>query len=127
MRGKHDVAIQTICELFRLTPRAVRYYETIGLIEAGRGQGNIRVFDGEARERLRWISLLRRVGVPLADVSRVLGVLDERALVGGEVRDVLVRRSEVLRRELAAVEDEIATLQNEPQVAEPAQVARRSR
>ncbi len=61
-----------IQSLFGMTPRAIRYYEIVGLIEATRTRTNARVFDAKARERLRWIARLRAAGVSLEGIREVV-------------------------------------------------------
>jgi DNA-binding transcriptional MerR regulator len=61
-----------LAELFGLTPRAIRHYESRGLISPARDRLNRRVFDAVSRRRLQLIAVLRRAGVPLQDVREVL-------------------------------------------------------
>jgi MerR family transcriptional regulator, thiopeptide resistance regulator len=56
-----------------LTVRTLRYYEEIGLLAAsGRSGGGHRLYAVADVERLYRICLLRRLGLPLAEVGRVL-------------------------------------------------------
>lgn len=56
-----------------LTVRTLRYYEEIGLLPAsGRSGGGHRLYSVSDVERLYRICLLRRLGLPLAEVGRVL-------------------------------------------------------
>jgi DNA-binding transcriptional MerR regulator/uncharacterized glyoxalase superfamily protein PhnB len=56
-----------------LTVRTLRYYEEIGLLAASsRSGGGHRLYSAADVERLYRICLLRRLGLPLADVGRVL-------------------------------------------------------
>jgi DNA-binding transcriptional MerR regulator len=56
-----------------LTVRTLRYYEEIGLLAAsGRSGGGHRLYSRSDVERLYRICLLRRLGLPLAEVGRVL-------------------------------------------------------
>ncbi len=56
-----------------LTVRTLRYYEEIGLLAASaRSAGGHRLYSAADVERLYRICLLRRLGLPLAEVGRAL-------------------------------------------------------
>lgn len=101
------------CRLFGMTPRALRFYEEKGLIEARRDRLNHRYYDGWTRQKLAWISRLRSVSLSLRDIRQVLEA-EQRAGAGSQtaLRKLLVRREE-LARELAAVDALIPALQGE--------------
>ena len=50
---------------FAITARALRHYESCGLVEAGRDRLNCRVYDATAVERIGLIAALRRAWVSL--------------------------------------------------------------
>jgi DNA-binding transcriptional MerR regulator len=64
-----------------LTPRAIRYYEEIGLLTpAGRTEGDHRLFSQADVERLQTIKSLRDdAGFSLSDIGALLADEDERA------------------------------------------------
>ena len=66
--------IQEVAEDTGLTPRAIRYYEEVGLLApAGRSEGAYRLYDGEDLERLRFIRGLRDdAGFSLAEIRQLL-------------------------------------------------------
>ncbi|HEX5465671.1 MAG TPA: MerR family transcriptional regulator [Candidatus Limnocylindrales bacterium] len=72
--------IREVARLVGLTPRAIRYYEGLGLIEpAARSSGAYRLFSDHDIERLRRIKALREdAGFSLAEIGRF--VADEEAL-----------------------------------------------
>jgi MerR family transcriptional regulator, repressor of the yfmOP operon len=65
----HEVAAET-----GLTPRTIRYYEELGLLEpAARSEGAYRLYDAEDLERLRFIRGLRDdAGFSLAEIGQLL-------------------------------------------------------
>jgi DNA-binding transcriptional MerR regulator len=71
--------IQEVAAEIGLTPRSIRYYEEIGLLEpAARSDGDYRLFDDDDVERLRFIKGLRDdAGFSLAEIGALLE--DERA------------------------------------------------
>ncbi len=87
-----------------LTPRAIRYYEEIGLLEpAARSDGAYRLFDAEDMARLRFIKGLREdAGFSLAEIRQLLE--DEAARARFRVRyrtttDPAERREDPARRD----------------------------
>jgi DNA-binding transcriptional MerR regulator len=70
--------IQEVAAETGLTPRAIRYYEELGLLEpAARSEGAYRLYDAEDLERLRFIHGLRDdAGFSLAEIGQLLE--DER-------------------------------------------------
>ncbi len=114
LRRIHDVAKEV-----GLTPRAIRYYEALGLLPpSARSEGDYRLFDDAAVERLRAIKALRDdAGFSLAEIGQLLADEDERAarraryhetedpaerrrLLGGELERV-ERHIELLRGKIA--------------------------
>lgn len=93
--------IQDVARQVGLTPRAIRYYEGLGLIEpSARSAGDFRLFSGEDVERLQRIKALRDdAGFSLAEIGRYLA--DEAALA--QVKAAYRQTSDTAeRRRLAA-------------------------
>jgi MerR family transcriptional regulator, repressor of the yfmOP operon len=106
--------IQEVAGDTGLTPRAIRYYEEIGLLApAARSDGAYRLYDGEDLERLRFIRGLRDdAGFSLAEIGQLLE--DEQARTRNRqtfrsTDDVVERRAIVLDN-LDRVDRQVATL-----------------
>ncbi len=105
----HDVAAET-----GLTPRAIRYYEELGLLApAARSEGAYRLYDAEDLERLRFIRGLRDdAGFSLAEIGQLLE--DEQARTRNRVKFRTSRNAGERRRividALERVDRQIATL-----------------
>ena len=71
--------IQEVAAETGLAPRAIRYYEELGLLApAARSDGAYRLYDGEDLDRLRFIRGLRDdAGFSLAEIGQLLE--DEQA------------------------------------------------
>ncbi len=71
----------TIGELARvagLTPRAIRHYERLGLIQVPvRTDSNYRLFDLDSVERARFIAKSRSLGFSIAEVAGLLRAMDD--------------------------------------------------
>ena len=61
-----------------LTPRAIRYYERLGLIRPpARTLSNYRVFDMVAEERLRFVANCRALGFSIEEIQDLLRIMDD--------------------------------------------------
>ncbi|MGA0604657.1 MerR family transcriptional regulator [Phenylobacterium sp. VNQ135] len=104
IREPDRLAVTEARRLFRLTGRALRYYEELGLIVAHRNSNNVRWYDAVGRRRLEWIARLKRF-VPLHDIAEVLRAEEQE---GGRGRALALRH---LERRRVALEDELARLE----------------
>jgi MerR family transcriptional regulator, repressor of the yfmOP operon len=107
--------IQEVAAETGLTPRAIRYYEQLGLLApAARSEGAYRLYDEEDLDRLRFIRGLRDdAGFSLAEIGQLLE--DEQARARNRAqfrasRDAAQRR-EIVVDALDRVDRQIATLQ----------------
>ena len=66
--------IQEVAAETGLTPRSIRYYEEVGLLEpAARSEGAYRLYDASDLDRLRYIKELRdEAGFSLAQIGQLL-------------------------------------------------------
>ncbi len=73
-RRKADflVTIKEAAHLTRLSRKAIRHYESIGLIETGRNEAGYRLFSADTLSRLRKISYYRDLGFPLGEIKNLL-------------------------------------------------------
>jgi len=106
--------IQEVAAETGLTPRSIRYYEEVGLLEpAGRSEGAYRLYDASDLERLRFIKELRdEAGFSLAQIGQLLE--DETARERNrerlrETQDPVERRA-LLEDARARVDRQIETL-----------------
>jgi MerR family transcriptional regulator, repressor of the yfmOP operon len=107
--------IQEVAAETGLTPRSIRYYEEMGLLEpAARSEGDYRLYDDSDLERLRYIKELRdEAGFSLAQIGQLLE--DEAARERNRERlrmtqDPAERRA-ILEDARARVDRQIATLE----------------
>jgi DNA-binding transcriptional MerR regulator len=108
--------IQEVAAEVGLTPRSIRYYEEIGLLEpAARSEGAYRLYDPSDLERLRFIRGLRdEAGFSLAQIGQLLE--DEAARERNRERfratDDPTERREILVDALERVERQIENLRH---------------
>ena len=71
----------TIGELARtagMTPRAIRHYERLGLIQVPiRTDSNYRLFDSDSVERARFIAKSRSLGFSIPEIADLLRAMDD--------------------------------------------------
>jgi MerR family copper efflux transcriptional regulator len=69
-----------------ISAKMIRHYEAIGLISAGRGVNQYRVYTQADVAELRFIRHARDLGFPLQDVKRLLDLWRNRARASAEVK-----------------------------------------
>jgi Cu(I)-responsive transcriptional regulator len=69
-----------------ISAKMIRHYEAIGLISAGRGANQYRVYAQADVAELRFIRHARDLGFPLQDVKRLLDLWRNRARASAEVK-----------------------------------------
>ena len=94
--------LQTISQVskqFSISTRTLRYYEQIGLITPVKKEDfAYRVYDIEAITRLRQIIILRKLRIPLKQISEILQSGDARVAI------------EAFESNIIEIEDEITAL-----------------
>ena len=93
--------VKDLARLSGLTPRALRYYDAIGLLRPRRdGNNDYRLYGPEEVDRLQQILLYRDMGLPLEEIRQLLDAPDfDRTAALREHLDRLRRR----RREMDAL------------------------
>lgn len=123
----------TISELareFKVTPRALRFYEDKGLLTPKR-DGLNRVYGGRDRARLQLILRGKRVGFPLSEIKEILDLYDLGDNERTQMQTALVKfkaRLAILESQRADLEGAIKQLAEriswiETQLAQPAPAA----
>jgi DNA-binding transcriptional MerR regulator len=75
-RPERTFTIRNLCVEFRVTPRALRFYEDKGLLYPAR-EGLNRVYNHRDRARLQLILRGKRVGLSLSEIREILDLYDE--------------------------------------------------
>lgn len=91
----------------KVTPRTVRYYESLGLIPPGEREGSGQHhYPAQTIERLEKIDQLKRLGLSLDEIGSVIHLYFEDP-TGKRAK---VRVLEMLRQHLADTESQLASL-----------------
>lgn len=106
--------LMTIGQLARrsgVTPRAIRYYERLGLIQSPlRSESNYRLFDADAVERLRFISKCRALGFSIAEITDLLRIMDNPDHTCAQVEDLTKRHLDLVDAKLQSLIEMRVTL-----------------
>lgn len=90
--------VRELAQLTGLTPRALRYYDAIGLLRPARDAGNdYRLYGPQEVDRLEQILLYRAMGVPLERIRHILDTpgMDQAGALREHLEHLLERRREV--------------------------------
>lgn len=118
--------IGEVAERLNINTKAIRFYESIGLIPpADRTPSGYRDFDEEDLERLAFIKSAQRFGLSLEDISEIIALRErgERpcdyvlAVVQREISELDGRIKEMrdLRRELVGLVERAQRLPDDPE------------
>ena len=111
-----EYSIQQVVDAAGVTSRALRHYDTIGLLPAHRTSSGYRCYRAADLVRLQRILLMREMGMGLSQIAQVLdGQTDDGAALSAHL-DHLRREGQRLQRQIAAVERTIAGLKNKEQL-----------
>ncbi|MBV8503133.1 MAG: MerR family DNA-binding transcriptional regulator [Paucibacter sp.] len=105
MSAATDTPRYTITELaaeFDITPRAIRFYEDMGLIEPGR-EGRNRVYNQRDRTRLKLTLRGKRLGLSLQEIKGLVDMYDSDGDSVAQARAFL----EVLRQHRRQLEQQL--------------------
>lgn len=118
--GAKTFTIRELCEAFEVTPRALRFYESQGLISPTR-LGQRRIYSLRDRARLYLLLRGKRFGFSLAEIGELLDLYDlgdrQQAQIAATLRSCgekltqLTERREELEEAITELKDIIARLQ----------------
>ena len=101
------VSVGELARQAQVSPRTIRYYEEVGLLNtARRYAGGRRAFDGDALQRLRFIGRLKRLGLTLKEI----GHLNEVSAVQQSTGDMLSALDGLLEQHLASITETVKEL-----------------
>lgn len=93
--------IRDVSQQYGVSTRTLRYYEQIGLLPSVRSEEYAyRMYDAAAVHRLRQILVLRKLQVPISDISRILNQPDAR-----QALDVFFRQLDQLDGQIHAMQE----------------------
>ncbi|MBC3981395.1 redox-sensitive transcriptional activator SoxR [Streptomyces sp. AC563] len=76
-KNRYELTVGELSERSGVPASALRFYERQGLIRSRRTSGNQRRFARDTLRRVAFVRVSQRVGIPLATIRDVLGLLPE--------------------------------------------------
>ncbi len=114
MSDERYLQIGEVAEQLKLTPRTLRYYEEIGLLEPpSRMEGGFRLYSAADINRLENIVQLKRLlGFSLAEIKQVVEAMESLKLLRQESRQAgdLETKRDSLRMGLEILEQQVEVL-----------------
>jgi DNA-binding transcriptional MerR regulator len=106
-RGSDQVDLMSIGEFAKrsqLSPKALRLYDKLGLLQPARvdGDSGYRFYEGAQLEQARLVAALRQLQVPLAEIKAILGLEPQAAAERINEYWAVVEVEHTARRELAS-------------------------
>ena len=96
-----------------VSAKMIRYYESIGLIEApSRTDSNYRVYDPDQVHVLRFIKRARTLGFSVEETSRLLGLWQDKSRASAEVKAVATAHIADLETKIAELQSMVGTLKH---------------
>jgi DNA-binding transcriptional MerR regulator len=106
--------ISELCDLFSVSPRALRFYEEKGLLSPDRDDQQVRRYSRGDANRVRLISWARRATLSLKDIGELLDEYDQ----ADEGRSQLVKALAKLREKAVELDQQRAHVGGEIEVLE---------
>ena len=107
--------IGEVADRIAVSPKTIRYYESIGLIpEPARTESGYRDYLEEDFERIRFIKTARRLDLSIDEIREILAFTDRKQAPCGHVRDVLARKARELNEritEMIQLRDELLDIE----------------
>ncbi len=105
------MTIGQLAQQCKVTPRAIRYYERLGLLQAPlRSGSNYRLFDGESAQRVHFISKCRSLGFSLAEIVDLLRIMDDPDHTCAQVAELTRHHLDLIDAKMQTLADMRGTL-----------------
>ncbi len=107
MDGLKQFKIGQLAYLAEISPRTIRYYQEIGLLNAGRRvEGGKRIFTESDLQRLRFIKRLKHLGLTLSEMNELAKIYK----IHQTNKEVLRRLCELLDSHVKKIDERIHNL-----------------
>ena len=104
--------IKDMSKLTGLPASTLRYYDKQGLLpNLRRDQNNVRIFTEEDYHNLRLIDCLKSSGLSIKDIRHFIDLAGEGDTALSERLEIFTRRRDLLKKELAALEEVLSVIE----------------
>ncbi len=101
-----DLRIDRVRRNMKVTSRAIRYYEELGLLPPlPRNEVAYRVIPASVLPRLKMIRQARSLGFSLNEIREILEVLDADGAVCPTTKEVIRRKRQILKRKIREMKE----------------------
>jgi Cu(I)-responsive transcriptional regulator len=109
----HSMNIGEAAQASGVSAKMIRYYESIALIApATRSEAGYRHYNAAEIHTLRFIRRARDLGFPIATISRLLALWQDRSRASGDVKAIAREQITALRHKITEMEAMAATLEH---------------
>ena len=103
--ARRSFYIRDVAESGGMTPQAVRYYESLGLLEKPQRTGSgYRVYNRDAIERVRFIKNAQKLGLNLDEIRVIIRMKCSMQPPCDCVRDMLQKKLAGIEKQIAAMD-----------------------
>ena len=104
--------IKDMSQLTGLPASTLRYYDNQGLLpNLQRDKNNVRIFTEDDYHHLRLIECLKRSGLSIKDIKHFIDLAGDGDTALGERLEIFTRRREILRKELAELQEVLGVME----------------
>ena len=105
------ITIGELAQKARITRRAIRHYERLGLIQVPvRTDSNYRLFDSDSVERAQFIAKCRSLGFSIAEIADLLRAMDDPEHTCAQVAELTQTHLELIDAKLQTLVEMRRTL-----------------
>ena len=97
--------ITEISKKLKITARAIRHYEEIGIINSKRLPNNYRYFDEINLDKLKFLVRARKLGFSLEECKELIKLFQNRNRKSENVRNIAKRKLEYLTEQIQELKD----------------------
>ena len=110
-RGHRAINIGAAAKASGVSPKTIRFYESVGLIpRAARSAGGYRLFNDADLARLGFIQRARRLGFSVGEIAALLTLWQDPSRASSEVKALALRHVGAIDRKLAELQAIRSTL-----------------
>ena len=97
--------ITEISKRLKITTRAVRHYEEIGIISSKRLENNYRYFDEDNIDKLKFIVKARKLGFSLDDCKELILLFQDDRRKSENVRNIAKKKLDRIKKQISELKE----------------------
>ena len=97
--------ITEISKKLKITARAIRHYEEIGIIRSKRLENNYRYFDEANVDKLKFLVRARKLGFTLEECKELIKLFQNENRKSENVRNIAKNKLELIKQQISELKD----------------------